>query len=302
MHHSQGPKVGCPPLHVLRRNRQRRLALAITICSALTSCSSNAVPLSVLPTPPFSLPASTHGEYAGYPGRDWTLTWSDSFRTLDALKDWTFMDSSDGWGNQELQLYDSSNVSLGPSGLVITATQDGHGKKCWYGPCRYSSSSLETKGLFEQEYGLFEARIKIPTGRGLWPAFWMVGADIDHVQWPNSGEIDIIEVNNEKPGLVEGFAHTGQRNYGAYFQTSSSLSAGYHIYGIDWTPQGITWIVDGRAFGWLKAYPGWPFSQPFFIILDLAVGGNWPGSPDASTKFPAEMDISWIRVYKNKEL
>ena len=304
MSRSHCPKVGRPSLQPLRRYRRRWLALAVIVCSALTACrstGSSAAQLRVLPDPAFSLPGSTHGGYTGDPGPDWVLTWSDSFGTPGALKDWTFIDSSDGGSDKELQVYDSSNVSLGPSGLVITATKDGHGKTCWYGPCRYSSSSLETKGLFEQEYGLFEARIKIPTGRGLHPSFWMLGANIDQVQWPNSGEIDVIEVNNKHPGLIEGFAHTAQSSYGAYLQTSSSLSAGYHIYGIDWTPKGLTWLVDGRAFGRLNAYPGWPFSHPFFLILDLGVGGGWTGPPDASTKFPAEMDVSWIRVYKQKE-
>lgn len=210
------------------------------------------------------------------------------------------MNGGNGWGDQQLQVNDPSNVSLGPSGIIITASQDGYGDSCWYGPCRYSGASLETKGLFAQEYGLFEARIKLPTGRGLWPAFWMVGADVDEVHGRKAGEIDIVEINNKKSGLVEGFAHTGANNYGAYFQMPNSLSAGYHVYGIDWTAQGITWLVDGHAFGYLKAYAGWPFNQPFFLVLDLAVGGIWPGSPDASTKFPAEMKVSWIRAYKQK--
>lgn len=211
------------------------------------------------------------------------------------------MEGGDGWGNRELEVYDPSNAKVGASGLVITASRDTHGESCWYGRCLYSSAGLETEGLFAQKYGLFEARIKLPVGHGLWPAFWMLGADVNKVQWPNCGEIDIIEVNNQEPRLVEGFAHAAQTNYGAHFHMSNSLSAGYHVYGIDWTPQGITWLVDGHAFGHLDAYAGWPFSQPFFLVLDLAVGGTWPGSPNASTKFPAEMDVSWVRVYRQKE-
>lgn len=209
------------------------------------------------------------------------------------------MNGGNGGGNHELQVNDSSNVKVSPSGLVITAKHDGLGKQCWYGPCRYSAAELETKGLFAQKYGLFEARIKLPTGAGLWPAFWMLGADIYKVKWPNSGEIDVIEVNNKHPGLVSGFAHAANKNFGAHFDMHSSLSAGYHVYGFDWTAQGMTWLVDGHAYGHLKAYAGWPYSQPFFLVLSLSVGGIWPGPPNASTKFPAQMDVSWIRVYKH---
>jgi beta-glucanase (GH16 family) len=239
--------------------------------------------------------------YSGDPGLSWKLTWSDDFTGSSALRDWTFVNGGDGWGNKQLQVYDSRNASLAPGGgLIITAAQNGYGEQCWYGSCTYSSARLDTKGTFAQKYGLFEARIKLPTGRGLWPAFWMEGADIDQVSWPASGEIDIIEVNNKKPDLVEAFAHAPGENYGAYFQLPDSLSAGYHVYGIDWTAKGITWLVDGHAYGHLNAYPGWPFDQPFFLILDLAVGGTWPGSPTGRTTFPAHMGISWIRVYQRK--
>lgn len=160
---------------------------------------------------------------------------------------------------------------------------------------------LETQGLFQQEYGLFAARIKLPTGHGLWPAFWIEGADAAGQPWPDGGEIDVIEVNNQKPGLVEAFAHSPKRNYGAHLQLSSSLGAGYHTYEIEWTPKQITWLLDGRTYGHTSTYAGSPFARPFFLILNLAVGGTWPGSPDASTKFPAQMDVSWVRVYQQRE-
>jgi beta-glucanase (GH16 family) len=239
--------------------------------------------------------------YSGDPGPNWTLTWSNEFIGSGALRDWTSVNGGDGWGNKELQVYDSRNVSLAPGGgLVITAARNGHGEQCWYGTCTYSGARLQTKGIFEQKYGLFEARIKLPSGHGLWPAFWMEGADVDQVNWPASGEIDVIEVNNKKPDLVEAFAHAPGENYGAYFQLPNSLSAGYHVYGIDWTAKGITWLVDGHAYGHLNAYAGWPFDQPFFLILDLAVGGTWPGAPTSNTEFPAQMDISWVRAYQQK--
>jgi beta-glucanase (GH16 family) len=239
--------------------------------------------------------------YSGNPGPGWTLTWSDDFTGPSGLRNWTFRTGGNGWEHNQLQTYDASNVSLAPGGgLVITATHNGHGEQCWYGACTYSGGRLETKGSFEQKYGLFEARIKLPSGRGLWPSFWMEGADIDQVNQPAAGEIDIIEVNSAKPDLVEAFAHAPEENYGAYFQLPEALSAGYHVYGIDWTAEGITWLVDGHAYGHLNNYAGSPFNQPFFLILDLAVGGTWPGSPTASTKFPAYMDVSWVRVYQQK--
>ena len=241
----------------------------------------------------------TPAAYSGDPGPGWTLSWTDEFTGSSSLHDWSFDNGGNGWGNKELQVYDPRNVSLSPGGgLVITAAKDGYGEDCWYGTCEYSGARLQTKGVFAQQYGLFEARIKLPSGHGLWPAFWMEGADIDQVNWPAAGEIDVIEVNNQHPDLVEAFAHGPEEGYGAYDTLTHPLSAGYHVYGVEWTSTGITWLVDGHAYGHLNAYSGWPFDQPFFLILDLAVGGVWPGSPTASTTFPAEMDVSWIRVYK----
>jgi beta-glucanase (GH16 family) len=239
--------------------------------------------------------------YSGDPGAGWNLAWSDDFTGSSGLKGWTFLSGGNGWGNKELQLYDSRNASIAPGGgLVITASRDGYGQQCWYGACSYSGARMQTTGGYEPKYGLIEARIKLPSGAGLWPAFWLEGANVNQVGWPASGELDVIEINNMHPDLVEAFAHGTNENYGAYHQLSDSLSAGYHVYGIDWTAQGITWLVDGHAYGHISAYPGWPFDQQFFIILDLAVGGVWPGSPTASTKFPAQMDVSWVRVYQQK--
>jgi beta-glucanase (GH16 family) len=282
--------------------RARWLAVLLASCGAVAVCGCG--PLSPGPVADqASAPAaaSARAAYSGSPGPGWSLTWSDDFTGPSSLRDWTFLSGGSGWGNRELQVYDSANAAVAPGGgLVITAARTGYGRQCWYGPCQYSSARLQTEGTFGQKYGLFEARIKLPAGSGLWPAFWMEGADISKVGWPASGEIDIIEVNNQKPDLVEAFAHGPDENYGAYYKLSSSLGAGYHVYAVDWTPGGITWLVDGHAYGHISAYPGWPFDQPFFLILDLAVGGTWPGSPGAGTRFPAQMDISWVRVYQRK--
>lgn len=282
-----------------RRWSRWRVAVLVT-CGVMlvTSCGPGSLAAVASKADPRAVQVSGSA-YSGNPGAGWKLTWSDDFRGPSALRDWEFDNGGDGWGNKELQVDDPSNAKLTPGvGLVITARRDGLGKECWYGPCAYSAARLDTKGRFAQKYGLFEARIKLPGGHGLWPAFWMEGADIDRVRWPASGEIDVIEVNNKKPDLVEAYLHAPDENYGAYDHLPHALSAGYHVYAIEWTASGVSWLVDGHKYGHAGAYAGWPFSQPFFVILDVAVGGIWPGSPDASTKFPVHMDISWVRVYQ----
>jgi len=289
-----------------RRARWCTGAIAAAGIGLLAACgptsaapSSSAGQASPLSTALSSIGPSSATTYSGAPGPGWTLTWSDEFTESSSLRDWSSVNGGNGFGNKELQVYDPRNVSFSPGGgLVITASKNGYGADCWYGTCDYSGARLQTKGVFAQQYGLFEARIKLPSGRGLWPAFWMEGANIDQVNWPAAGEIDVIEVNNQHSNLVEAFAHGPQEQYGVYDTLPQPLSAGYHVYGVEWTSKGITWLVDGHAYGHLNAYSGWPFDHPFFLILDLAVGGVWPGSPTASTKFPAQMDVSWIRVYK----
>jgi beta-glucanase (GH16 family) len=155
--------------------------------------------------------------------------------------------------------------------------------------------------LFQQEYGIFSAYIKLPTGAGLWPAFWMQGIDNSDVRWPHGGEIDVIEINNKRADWVEAFVHAPQVNRGFYLQLHASLSASYHVYSVEWDPGAITLLIDGREYGYVKISPGTsPFDQPFYLILDLAVGGTWPGSPTASTVFPAQMDVAWVRAYKHQ--
>jgi beta-glucanase (GH16 family) len=157
---------------------------------------------------------------------------------------------------------------------------------------------MNTLTTFTQRYGRFEARIKLPAGQGLWPAFWIEGANVNQVSWPACGEVDIIEKNGTKPNELEGFAHMPAGQYSALSPYPAPLASAFHVYGIDWTPQGITWTVDGKSYGHMSAFPGWPFNHPFFLILNLAVGGYWPGPPSASTRFPARMLVDWIRVYK----
>ena len=227
------------------------------------------------------------------------LTWNDEFNSTAGLNGWHFLTGNVGGQAplDELQYYDQSNASVSNGNLVLTATQGGGGHQCKYGPCRYTSVRMISS--FSQAYGLFEARIKLAGGQGIWPAFWMQGDNYDQVGLPAAGEIDIAEVNGRPPvNVLSGFGHAPGVVTKYYDSLPQPLDAGYHIYGVEWTRTGITWFVDGKAYGYLAAYRGWPFNHPFNIILSLAVGGTWPGPPDATTHFPVSMYVNWIHVYR----
>jgi beta-glucanase (GH16 family) len=250
----------------------------------------------------------------------WTLVWSDEFdgpsgSAVDSAK-WIFDTGGGGWGNDELELYTDStdNASIdGVGNLVITAIQKKLPKKprCWYGRCKYSSARLKTKGKFEQAYGRFEARIKIPYGQGLWPAFWMLGSNIDTVRWPNCGEIDIMENIGREPAIVHGTFHgpgySGGNGIGASYSLSSgAFSDDFHVFAVEWQPNVIRFYVDGNLYRTrtpadLPAGTTWVFDHPFFLLLNVAVGGDWPGSPDSTTVFPQRMYIDYVRVYQSGE-
>jgi len=244
--------------------------------------------------------------------------WSDEFdgpagSSFDATK-WVAETGGGGWGNQEREFYTTrtENVALDGNGhLVITALAEPATTTdtCWYGICRYTSARIKTKGLFAQTYGRFEARIRIPRGQGLWPAFWMLGDNIDRVGWPMSGEIDIMENIGREPTTVHGTMH-GPGYSGAGIGGSISLSGGafaddFHRYAVEWTPGRIKWFVDDTAYfqttpASIPANTTWVFDHPFFLLLNVAVGGGWPNDPDATTTFPQRMVVDYVRVYKAK--
>ena len=248
----------------------------------------------------------------------WTLVWSDEFNgpagsTLDSTK-WAFEtgNGSNGWGNHELEYYTNStkNAAMdGAGNLVITAVKETLAPKyrCWYGQCQYTSARIKTQGKFEQAYGRFEARIKIPYGQGMWPAFWMLGNNIQTAGWPTCGEIDIMENIGREPNIVHGTIHgpgySGANGIGAaYTLASGNFSDDFHVFAVEWEPNVIRWYVDGvlyqtRTPADLPAGTTWVFDHPFFIILNSAVGGYWPGDPDATTVFPQKMTIDYVRVY-----
>jgi len=242
-----------------------------------------------------------------------SIVWQDEFdgpsgATFDHTK-WTADTGGSGFGNQELEYYTTStqNVALDGNGhLVITASVDS-GHTCWYGPCRYSSARLKTQGLFARAYGRFEARIKIPRGQGMWPAWWMLGANIESAGWPQCGEIDIMENIGREPGIVHGTAHgpgySGANGIGAPFiLPQGAFADDFHVFAVSWQPNSITWTVDSLVYNRLTPanLPNgtqWVFSQPFFLLLNVAVGGSWPGAPDATTTFPQQMVVDYVRVY-----
>ncbi|MDU8885658.1 glycoside hydrolase family 16 protein [Yeosuana sp. MJ-SS3] len=231
----------------------------------------------------------------------------------------------DGWGNNELQYYTSrsENVKVENGVLLITALKED------YNGASYTSARLTTKGLFEQKYGRFEARIRVPRGSGLWPAFWLLGADCDGVgeridsNWPLCGEIDIMEYRRQEPTSVSGTVHgpgysgltdpQGQITK-SYDLQNDRFDNGFHIFGIEWGPEYINFYVDDALYNQITPAdleitpedpdnPGalgeWVYNKPFYIIINLAVGGNFPGVPDANTTFPQSMLVDYVRVYKN---
>jgi beta-glucanase (GH16 family) len=206
-----------------------------------------------------------------------------------------------GWGDDQLQSYTPppANAYLTGSGQLAIVARD---EPDVLGGI--SSARLTTRGLVSFRYGHIAARIKVPSGAGVWPAFWMLGTDIDVVGWPACGEIDVMEHAGSDPSAVHGTVHgTGYagvgHGIGHRFDTGSPLSDDFHTYSVDWVPGFISWHLDGNEYFRATAadVPGpWPFDQSFFLVINLAIGGSWPGNePDAST-LPAEMLIDWIRV------
>ena len=212
---------------------------------------------------------------------------------------------NNGWGNNELQYYTDSpdNVVVQNGYLIITAKQEA------LGGASYTSARLKTQNLFEQKYGRFEARIKLPLGQGLWPAFWMLGSNIEQVGWPQCGEIDIMEYLGNNPTQILGTLHGpgfsgGESISKKYNLSNSRFDNEFHVFGVEWTETYINWDVDDVLYNQItrkqvEAEGGeWVFDNSFFMILNMAVGGNLPGSPNSSTTFPQRMLVDYVRVYQ----
>ena len=238
--------------------------------------------------------------------RNWQLVWSDEFdgaagESPDASK-WAYDigTGDNGWGNAELQSYTDrpENVSMdGEGNLEITALQSGNS---------FTSARIKTQGLFEQQYGRFEARLKTPYGPGMWPAFWMLGSNIETVSWPQCGEIDIMELRGQEPHIIHGSIHGPGYSGGnpitkGYALMNARFDTEYHIFAIEWDKEKIDFFVDDFLYQRIlrSDVPGeWVYDQPFFMILNVAVGGNYVGFPTAGTPFPQKMIIDYVRVYQ----
>jgi beta-glucanase (GH16 family) len=249
------------------------------------------------------------------------LVWSDEFEgpkgsPPDPLR-WGYEKGGEGWGNREFQYYtdQEENVALnGNSCLAITARTvpdaDPASRMCWYGPCRFTSARLLTLGKFSFTYGVVEARIKVPFGQGIWPALWMLGENFGDVGWPVCGEIDIMENIGREPGIVHGTVHgpgySGGNGIGGQYALpeGQELKDGFHVYTVEWQPSVIRWYIDNQLYFELmqekipESAP-WAFDHPFFLLLNLAIGGDWPGAPDKTTVFPQVMLIDFVRVYQD---
>ena len=236
-----------------------------------------------------------------YPGK--TLVWSDEFNgdAID-LQNWTYDLGASGWGNAELQNYtaNSENAYVSNGNLFIVAKKEGP---------HYSSARMKSIGLQEFEHGRIDVRAILPFGQGIWPAIWMLGANFPTSGWPSCGEIDIMELVGSSPNTVHGTVHFGadwtQHNYvgdGTSLPAGQTFADEFHVFSIDWNTEGITWYIDDQPFysvnaGVTGSQP-YPFNNPFFFILNVAVGGQWPGYPDATTTFPQFMAVDYVRVFQ----
>jgi beta-glucanase (GH16 family) len=264
-----------------------------------------------------SLPEASADASSGDPP-GWRLTWSDEFDAPDGSE----VDSSkwnydvgtgeEGWGNNELEYYTSgtANAVIRGNALVITgATSGASHYTCAYGACKYVSARLTTSNKFAQKYGRFEARIRLPRGRGVWPAFWMLGQNFPGVDWPDCGEIDVME-NIGEPAIVYGTTHgPGPAKYvdvglsGSTTLAGGALSDDFHLYATEWEAAAIRFYFDGQLYKTvtpadLPKGATWVWDHPYFLIVNFAIGGDWPGSPDATTTWPQTMVVDYVRAYE----
>ncbi|OWY19247.1 hypothetical protein C7N43_38215 [Sphingobacteriales bacterium UPWRP_1] len=233
----------------------------------------------------------------------WNLVWQDEFSgtALDTSK-WSYVTGGGGWGNNELQYYTNlpQNTAVWGGSLHITALAQ------TYGGAAYTSARLRTKFKGDWRYGKIEARLKLPQGQGLWPAFWLLPTENVYGNWPFSGEIDVMELLGHEPSVAYGTVHAGYNgavvsSSASYTLASGNFSDDFHLFAVIWNSTSIEFYIDGNLYATKTAadlWGQWPFTQLFHLVINLAVGGNWPGPPDATTQFPATMEADYIRVYQ----
>jgi beta-glucanase (GH16 family) len=240
----------------------------------------------------------------------WKLHWSEEFNLPKGAPPdpatWVFDLGGGGWGNRELEIYTNSDRNVfhdGDGHLVIRAAKEDDG--------RITSARLKTQGKVEFLYGKIEVRLKVPVGQGIWPAFWMLGDNFTTARWPGAGEIDIMEHIGKEPATVHGTLHGPGYSGGKGVTSQTSLPAGrlsddFHVFGAIWEKDSIEFTLDGVVYSKMdpsKLPEGtkWVFDHPFFMLLNLAVGGQWPGNPDETTTFPQQLTVDWIRIWKRSE-
>ena len=243
----------------------------------------------------------------------WHLTWSDEFNAPNGTQPnpakWNIVTGGNGFGNNELETYTArpANVQQQNGNLVITARkEDLTGPDGIARP--YTSARLNTMGHFAQKYGRFEARIKLPTGKGIWPAFWLLGDDHATSHWPDCGEIDILETIGSPTTMystIHGPGYSGSKGPSTKFDLpATQVDTDFHLYAVEWSPNDLKFFFDDhliveRTPVDLPAGTHWVYDHPFYILLNLAVGGNWPGNPDQTTTFPQQMLVDYVRIYAN---
>jgi beta-glucanase (GH16 family) len=279
------------------------MILIIILLLIFSGCTELDVSEPTETLPPTETPIPTPG---------WTLVWADEFDLPDGsspdLNSWNYSTGGGGWGNNELQVYTDriENAFIENEMLVIEA----HAEK--YMGSKYTSARLNTMVRVEFTYGRFETSVKLPNTQGIWPAIWMMPTIGKYGNWPASGEIDIMEMIGSEPDRVHGTLHFGnphEYRTGFYrLPERKTFDQDFHIIAVEWEPDEIRWYVDGHLFHqvavneWFTSYQNAPatapFDQPFHLIMNVAVGGDWPGSPDATSVFPQRMLVDYIRVYQ----
>lgn len=313
-------------IHRIIRCRSRVLALAATL--AVSACGGGGGDdggTASLPVDPSSPPPAADininidnptlvlvDNAPATAGGGLDLVWSDEFDASQLDPEVWFFERGDGsqygipgWGNNELQYYLEDSARLENGLLVITAREEDVGGK------RFTSARINTRDRFAFRYGRVEARMRLPGGQGLWPAFWLLPQDDVYGGWAASGEIDIMEAvnlggaggNNVHGTIHFGGAWPDNQFTGSSYLVSTDATAEFHTYALEWDPNELRWYVDDVLFAMQNAwsttggpYPA-PFDQPFYLLLNVAVGGNFPGAPDSTTAFPATLEVDWVRVY-----
>ena len=277
------------------------------------ACSSGQTAVFTPPPPPTPTPRpSPTPEPTPAPEwvrEGWDLVWQDEFEGSEIdLEKWSHEVNGSGGGNNEWQYYTDfpENSFIENGTLVIEAREEKYIGRS------YTSARMRTVGKGDWQYGRFEARIKLPTGQGLWPAFWMLPSEWRYGGWPSSGEIDIMELVGHEPETVHGTIHFGGLGNHLFTGKGYTLEEGifndeFHVFAVEWEEREMRWFIDDELFltqnSWSTknaAYPA-PFDQPFHILLNVAVGGNWPGPPDETAVFPQRMEVDYVRVYQQSQ-